>query len=130
MRTLALVILLALNSSCFTSKHFTNYQSRLDGVYFGPGPNVQRNHFIQGKKQFRNYFLFGLLPQDEADIQFAANHLAAHRRSGASHLEITTKKSFLNALAELGINLIPIVGLFQPFVFNFRSTEYTAYANL
>ena len=93
----------------------------MDNVYFGNVPGGSSGGVFQNDNEWRNYYLFGLIPSSDSEVEWAGTQLA--NSGGLTNVEIKTQKSFLNGLAEFGIGLIPIFGFFRPFLFNFRSVE-------
>jgi hypothetical protein len=119
-------VVLVMGSGCYHARHYVDDAKRMDGVYFGKKDKKQKPN-LRTKDEWRNYYLFGLIPSSESDVEFAGGALssAASRASAVTEVEVTTKKSFLNGLAEIGVSIIPFVGLLRPFFFNPRSAEVT-----
>lgn len=113
-------------SGCYLSKHYNDNPASMDGVFFNSYTGTPRSiSGFETDDRWRNYYIWGLVPSSEGDVRFAANKTSNLIRGEARlhNLEIRTQKTFLNGLAEIGISLIPIFGIVQPFVFNYRSME-------
>jgi len=107
------VIALALTCtlwSCLQVDHFVDEPSSYDNVYFGAQAPLEPQI---DEDQWRLYAVLGLVGWNQDQLEFAGNYLSKiDTDQRPTNVHIITELTFLNALANIGVSLIPLGSLF------------------